>query len=135
MDIILVDETHSAAVRHIIPDADNDVGADKENSAPAFMHHGPFTHPLQFSLVPNDTVYSGHTGFTSFHTPASSFSNSHEPYHSALFYLLIRSCSPSSSSSPPFLNNRQYRLLSDLSIGDVNLNFDRTHNYTGTIHQ
>jgi hypothetical protein len=32
VDIILVDETHSTDVHHPTPDADNDVGADGENS-------------------------------------------------------------------------------------------------------
>jgi len=37
---------------------------------------------LQFSLVPNGTVGSTHTGFTSFHTPVSSISDGYDPYHS-----------------------------------------------------
>ena len=36
VDIILVDETHSAVVHHITPGADNDVGNDRLNSAPTF---------------------------------------------------------------------------------------------------
>ena len=36
MDIILVDETHSAIVHHTIPDGDNNVGADGEDSMPTF---------------------------------------------------------------------------------------------------
>ena len=55
---------------------------------------------------------SEHSGFTSFHTPAFSFSNGHELYHSVLSYPPIRLCSPSSSSSLPFLNHRLYHLLS-----------------------
>ena len=116
MDIILVDETHS-------------VGADGENSTPTFtipprtpsidllaLHHKRASkrrsRASQFSLAPNGTVSSAHTGFTSFHTPASSFSDGHEPYHSALSSPLSRSCSPSSSSSPPYHYHRPYRLLS-----------------------
>ena len=37
VDIILVDETHSAVVHHTIPDRDNDVGVDGEDS----MHARP----------------------------------------------------------------------------------------------
>ena len=36
VDVILVDETHSAVVHHAIPDGDNDVGAEWEDSMPAF---------------------------------------------------------------------------------------------------
>jgi Ras-related protein Rab-7A len=116
LDIILVDGTHSTTVvHHSIPDADNDVGADGENSMPTFMTpprtpSKPRSHPSQFSLAPNGTVSSTHTGFTSFHTPASSFSDGYEPFHSAQSSPLSRSRSP--SSSPPFHNHRSYRLLS-----------------------
>ena len=122
--IILVDETHST-----IPDGDNDVGADGEDSTPTFaipprkpsidllaLHYKRASkrrsRASPFSLAPNGTVSSAHTGFTSFHTPASFFSDGHEPYHSALSSPLSRPCSPSSSSSPPYHNHRPCRLLS-----------------------
>jgi hypothetical protein len=96
VDIILVDETHSASVVH-----HNDVGSDRENSIPTFAirphtrsidlhghHHKDSlkarSRTLQFSLLPNSTVSSIHTGFTSFqsfYTPASSISDGYEPYH------------------------------------------------------
>jgi hypothetical protein len=108
VDIILVDETHSAVVYHTIPDRDNDVGADGEDSMPTFtipprtpsidllaLHHKRASkrrsRASQFSLAPNGMVSSAHTGFTSFHTPASS-SDGHEPHHSALSSPLSRSC-------------------------------------------
>jgi hypothetical protein len=87
VDIILVHETHSASVVH-----HNDVGSDGENSMPTFaipprtpsidFHSHHHKHSLkarsrtsQFSLLPNSTVSSTHTGFRSFQsfqTPASS---------------------------------------------------------------
>lgn len=122
VDIILVDETRST-----VADADNGVGANRENSMSTFMipprtpsidlHSHHHKHPSkarsrasQFSLAPFGTVSSNHTGFTSFHTPASSFSDGLEPYHSALSSPLARSRSP--STSPPFHNQRSYRVLS-----------------------
>jgi Ras-related protein Rab-7A len=123
VDIILVDETHPT-----IPDANSDAGVDGENAMPTFMipprtasidlhtHHHMHASKVrslgasQFSLAPYGTVSSNHTGFTSFHTPGSSFSDGHEPYHSALSSPLALSRSP--SSSPPFHNQRSYRVLS-----------------------
>jgi Ras-related protein Rab-7A len=122
VDIILVDEAHST-----VADADNCVSADREHSMPAFvipprtpsidLHSHHHKHPAkarsrasQFSLAPFGTVSSNHTGFTTFHTPGSSFSDGHEPYHSALSSPLTRSRSP--STSPPFHNQRSYRVLS-----------------------
>ncbi|KAI0292237.1 P-loop containing nucleoside triphosphate hydrolase protein [Multifurca ochricompacta] len=55
----------------------------------------------QFSLAPNGTMSSAHTGFTSFHTPASSFSDGGAPYESAPSSPLSRSRSPSPLPSPP----------------------------------
>ena len=132
VDIILVDETRSAVVHPVIPDAGNDICANGENSTPSFIipprtpstdllahHHKRASkrrsRASQFSLAPNGTVSSAHTGFTSFHTPASSFSDAHEPFHSALSSPRSRSYSPS-SSSPPFYNHRSYRLLSASTI-------------------
>ena len=105
------------------------VGADGEDSTPAFIitPRTPSINLLalhqkraskrhfrasQFSLARHGTVSSTHTDFTSFHAPASSFSDGHEPYHSALSSPLSHSCSPLSSSSPPFHNHRPYHLLS-----------------------
>ena len=129
VDIILADETHPAVVHHTIPDWYNDVGVGGKDSMPTFtirprtpsidllaLHHKRASkrrsRASQFSLAPNGTVSLAHLGFTSFHTPASSFSDGHELHHSALSSPLSRSCSPSSSSSPPFHNHRPYRLLS-----------------------
>jgi Ras-related protein Rab-7A len=125
VDIILVDETHSASVAH-----HNDVGSDGENSIRTFaipprtpsidLHSHHHKHSLkaplrasQFSLLPNSTVSSTHTGFTSFqsfHTPASSISDGYEPYHSAQSSPLSHSRSP--SSSPSLHNHRSYHSLS-----------------------
>jgi hypothetical protein len=49
VDIILVDETHSTVVHHTIPDGDNDVGADGEDSTPALIN--PPSPPL-IDLLP-----------------------------------------------------------------------------------
>ena len=125
VDIILVDETHSASVIH-----HNDVGPDRENSIPTFAipprtssidlhsHHHKRSpkarsRTSQFSLMPS-TVGSAHTGFTSFqsfHTPASSISDGYEPYHSAQSSPLSHSRSPSSSPS-----HRLYHSLSGSTI-------------------
>ena len=114
VDIILVDKTHSASIMH-----HNDVGSDRENSIPSFAipprtssidfhsHHRKHSpkarsRTSQFNLLPNSTVSSTHTGFTSFqsfHTPASSISDGYEPYHSAQSSPLSHSRSPSSSPS------------------------------------
>ena len=129
VDIILVDETHSAVVHHTTPDGDNDVGADGEDSMPTFtipprtpsidplaLHHKRASkrrsRASQFSLAPNGTVSLAHSGFTSFHTPVSSFSDGHEPHHSALSSPLSRSCSPSVVVLPAFHDHRPCRLLS-----------------------
>jgi hypothetical protein len=123
VDIILVDETHSASIVH-----HNDVGSDRENTIPTFAipprsprtrsidlhdhHHKDSlkarSRTSQFSLLPNSTVSSTHTGFTSFqslHMPASSM-----PYHSA--QSSPRSHSRSPSSSPSLHNHRSYHSLS-----------------------
>jgi Ras-related protein Rab-7A len=129
VDIILVDETHSASVVH-----HNDVGSDRENSIPTFTipprtpsidfhsHHHKHSpkgrsRTSQFSLMPNSTVSSTRTGFTSFqsfHTPASSISDGYEPYHSAQSSPLSYSRSP--SSSPSLHNHRSYHSLSASTI-------------------
>jgi hypothetical protein len=125
VDIILVDETHSASVVH-----HNDVGSDRENSIPTFAipphtrsidlhghHHKDSlkarSRTSQISLLPNSTVTSTHTGFTSLqsvHTPASS---SYEPYHPSNPLLFLtrcwhRRCQPQHSqrqSLPPSLSH------------------------------
>jgi Ras-related protein Rab-7A len=142
VDIILVDETHSAVVHHTIPDGDNDVGADGEDSTPTFtipprtpsidllaLHHKRTSkrrsRASQFSLASNGMVCSAHTGFTSFHTPASSFSDGHEPHHSALSSPLSRSCSARLRHRPPRLPQPQ-TVSPALGVGDVDLDLDRT---------
>jgi hypothetical protein len=120
VDIILVDETHSTSVVH-----HNDVGSAGENLIPTFsilsctpsidLHSHRHKHSLKprsltsHGLLPNSTVSSTHTGFTSFqsfHTPASSISDGHDPYHSAQSSPLSHSRSPSSSRS--LHNHRSY---------------------------
>ena len=130
VDIILVDETRSAVVHPTIPDAGNDISANGENSTPTFIipprtpsidllaHHHKHaskrrSRASQFSLAPNGTVSSTHTGFTSFHTPASSFSDFGEPYESAPSSPLARSRSP--SPPPHALRPRLTRATSTLS--------------------
>ena len=129
VDIILVDETHSASVVY-----HNDVGSDGGNSIPSFaipprtpsinLHSHHHKHPLkarsrasQFGLLPNSTVSSTRTGFTSFqsfHTPASSISDDYERYHSAQSSPLSHSRSP--SSSPSLRNHRSCHSLSASTI-------------------
>ena len=127
VDIVLVDETHSAHIVH-----HNDVGSDGENSIPTFaipprtpsidLHSHHHKHslkarsPTSHGLLPNSTVSSTHTGFTSFqsfHTPASSISDGYEPYHSAQSSPLSHSRSPSSSTS--LHNHRSFHSLSTIS--------------------
>lgn len=124
-NIILVDETR--VLHPATPNANNDVGADWENSTPTFLippptpsiavhthhhYHSSKSRPRtsQFNLMPNGTMSSTHSGLTSFHTPASSFSDGYGPYESALSSPLSHSRSP--SSSPPLYNHRSYRTLS-----------------------
>ncbi|KAH9959496.1 P-loop containing nucleoside triphosphate hydrolase protein [Lactifluus volemus] len=126
-DIILLDETSTA---HATPDADGDPEVDTDTSVPTIMipprtssidltsHHHKRTSKshsrnsqLSFAAAHGGTLGSTHTGFTSFHTPASSFSDgAHaEPFQSALSSPLSRSRSPSSSS--PLIhahNNRSH---------------------------
>jgi len=64
----------------------------------------------RFSLAPNSTLSSTHTDLASFHTPASSFADSHAPYESALSSPLSHSRAP--SSSPPLYSHRSYCSLS-----------------------
>jgi len=125
VDIILVDETHSASVVH-----HNDVGSDGENSISTFaipprtpsidLHSHHHKHSLKarsHGLLPNSTVSSTRTGFTSFqsfHTPASSISDDYEPYHSAQSSPLSHSRSP--SSSPSLHNHRSYHSLSASTV-------------------
>jgi hypothetical protein len=88
VDIILVDETRSAVVYHTTLDVDNDVSADRENSAPTFMI--PSRTPCSSASPPQRHGEPGsHWLHQEFHAPASSFSNSHEPYNSVLSSPLI----------------------------------------------
>jgi hypothetical protein len=97
VDIILLDETHSASVIH-----HNDVDSDREISIPTFAisprtpsidfrsHHHKHSikgrsRTSQFSLLPNSTESLTHTGFTSFSLPSPSCSlslHNHRSYHS-----------------------------------------------------
>jgi Ras-related protein Rab-7A len=126
--ITLVDETSSAAAgAHATRDvADGDPEADTDTSVPTIMipprtssidlasHHYKRTSkstratPNSASQQRTAATGSTHTGFTSFHTPASSFSDGahSEPFESALSSPLSRSRSPSSSPLLHAYNNR-----------------------------
>ncbi|KAF8264345.1 hypothetical protein EI94DRAFT_1738710 [Lactarius quietus] len=118
-DIILVDETHAAAP-DLMPRVDSGVDVslngegDADMCAPvptiiapprsasidlhALHHKRPSksrSRSSRFSPAQNGTISSTHTGFTSFHTPASSFSDFGEPYESAPSSPLARSRSSS----------------------------------------
>ena len=101
---------------HTLLDVDNVVIADRENSAPTFMI--PSRTPCSSASPPQRHGEPGsHWLHQDFHAPASSFSNSHEhTLPSSPPLISIRSCSPSTSSSPPFLNHRPYRLLSASAV-------------------
>ncbi|KAI9450512.1 ras-domain-containing protein [Lactarius psammicola] len=138
-DIILVDETRAAtaaaAVPDLIPKVDSDVNVnvDGETTPVATIVAPPRTasidlHALhhkrpsksrsrssRFSPAPNGTISSTHTGFTSFHTPASSFSDLGEPYESAPSSPLARSRSPSPSALPNAHRTHRSRSTSTLS--------------------
>jgi Ras-related protein Rab-7A len=112
-DIILVDETHAAAaaadLEGVIDDADTDTCAPVPTIvAPpprtpsidlqALHHKRPSksrSRSSRFSPTQNGTISSTHTGFTSFHTPASSFSDLGDPFESAPSSPLARSRSSS----------------------------------------
>ena len=141
MEVILVDETHSVSVVH-----HNDVGSNGENSNPTIAipprtpsidlhsHHHKRSlkarsRTSQFNLLPNSTVSSTNTGFTSFqsfHTPASSISDGYEPYHSTQSSPVSHSRSP--SSSPSLHNHRSYHSLSasKLSASTVSMSIAPT---------
>jgi Ras-related protein Rab-7A len=113
-DVVLMDESDAVADPLADPTVDIDTQAETDCSVPTIMTP-PRTasidlvgrdHKLiskshsrnsQFSLTPQGTMRSTHTGFTSFYTPSSSFSDGQEPYHSALSS--PHSCSRSPSSS------------------------------------
>jgi hypothetical protein len=115
------------------PDVDNVVSADRETSAPTFMI--PSRTPCSSASPPQRHGEPGsHWLHQEFHAPASSFSDSHEPYNSALsspliyplvlaFIIIFPAFSQSQTISPA------------LGIGDVSLSLDRTRDYTGTTHQ
>jgi Ras-related protein Rab-7A len=108
-DIILVDETRPAAP---CPVPRVDSGGDADTCAPLppiatpprsasidlhALHHkrASKSRSSRFSPAQNGTISSTHTGFTSFHTPGSSFSDRGEPFESAPSSPLARSQSPS----------------------------------------
>ena len=128
-DIILLDETAGPAAvgPHATPDANGGPEADDmDTSVPTIMipprtssidlgsHHHKrpsksHSRNSQLSFAAHGgTLGSTHTGFTSFHTPASSFSDgTHaEPFESALSSPLSHSRSPSSSSPLLRAHNR-----------------------------
>ncbi|KAH9020739.1 P-loop containing nucleoside triphosphate hydrolase protein [Lactarius hengduanensis] len=117
-DIVLVDETRAAAV----PAPDRVLGVDSEAAqAPprtasidlhALHHKRPSKSRSLFSPAQNGTISSTHTGFTSFHTPGSSFSDLGDPYESAPSSPLARS---RSSSLSPLPHARLSRSTSTLS--------------------
>lgn len=108
-DIILVDETRPAAPEPI-PGMDSEGDANMCAPVPTIvapprsasidlhaLHHkrASKSRSSRFSPAPNGTISSTHTGFTSFHTPGTSFSDLGEPYESAPSSPLARSPSPS----------------------------------------
>jgi Ras-related protein Rab-7A len=134
-EIILVDETSAAVGPRISPEADCDPEADTDTSVPTIMipprtasidlsalHHKrsskSHSRNSQFSLAPHGTMSSTHTGFTSFHTPASSFSDGHEPYISAPSSPLSHSRSRSSS---PLLHAHRSRPRRSLSSSTISI--------------
>jgi len=144
-DIILVDETRAAAAAapDLTPGVDSDVNVnvhvngdgDSNGEAPvaativapprtasidlhALHHKRPSksrSRSSPFSPAQNGTISSTHTGFTSFHTPASSFSDLGEPYESAPSSPLARSRSPSPSPLPHAHRAHRSRSTSALS--------------------
>lgn len=121
--IVLVDETHATATSSapdLVPGVDRDVSVDGDGEADkctpvativapprtasidlhALHHKRPSKPRSRFSPAPNGTISSTHTGFTSFHTPASSFSDLGEPYESAPSSPPARSRSPSPAPAP-----------------------------------
>ena len=127
-DIICMDETRPPVIHRTAPEANNDFGADGECPTPTILipprtrsidvlahhHKQSVKSRSRFSLAPNSTLSSTQTDFASFHTPASSFPDSHAPYESALSSPLSHSRSP--SSSPPLYSHRSYCSLSTSTI-------------------
>ena len=123
-DIICVDETRPPVIHHTVPEANNDAGADGEYSTSTILipprtrsidvlthhHKQSVKSRSRFSLAPNSILSSTQTDLASFHTPASSFADSHARYESALSSPL--SHSRSASSSPPLYSHRSYCSLS-----------------------
>jgi len=128
-DIFLVDETHAAssttAPSGLVSRMGNGIdlngngNAEVDTYAPVATNMAPprtasiDLHALHhkrptksrargspFSHAPHGTIGSTHTGFTSFHTASSSFSDLGEPYESARSSPLARSRSPSPSPPP-----------------------------------
>ena len=125
-DIILVDETRPAGSDPIPGASDVDTYAPVPTiTAPPrsasidlhALHHKRLsksrTNSSRFSPAPNGTISSTHTGFTSFHTPGSSFSDLGEPYESAMSSPRARSRSP--SPRPHAHRVRHSRSLSTMS--------------------
>ena len=136
-DIVLVDETAgpAAAGPRAVPDVDGDLEVDTDSSVPTIIipprtasievgarHHKrsskSHSRNSQFSHALHGTVSSTHTGFTSFHTPASSFSDGHELYESAISSPLSRSGSPSYS---PLLHARRSHPSRSLSSSKISI--------------
>ena len=123
-DIICVDETRPPVIHHTAPEANSNFGVDGECPTPTILipprtrsidvlthhHKQSVKSRSRFSLAPNSTLSSTHTDLASFHTPASSFADSHAPYESALSSPLSHSRAP--SSSPPLYSHRSYCSLS-----------------------
>ena len=147
VDIILVDETHSASIVH-----HNDISSNSENLMPTIsvpprtpsidLHSHHHKNSLKartrasHGLLPNSTVSSTHTGFTSFqsfHTPTSSISDGYEPYHSAQsfssFSLALAFILPS------LHNHRSVHSLSTISSSTASKSIAPTINYTRTTRQ
>ncbi|KAI9436919.1 ras-domain-containing protein [Lactarius indigo] len=125
-DIVLVDETRTPAVSHpdIIPEVDSEAAPAATIVAPprtasidlhALHHKRPSKSRSRFSPAQNGTISSTHTGFTSFHTAGSSFSDLGDPYESAPSSPPARSRSSSPSALPHAHRTRLSRSTSTLS--------------------
>jgi hypothetical protein len=140
VDIILVDETHSAVVHHTIPDEDNDVGADREDSMPTF------TIPPRTPSI--DLLALHHKRTSKRRSRASQFSTHrlHLLPHARVLLLRRPRAVPFRPLLPSFplllafvvvipAFSRPQTVLPALGVGDVDFNLDRAHNHTGAIRQ
>ncbi|KAH9053709.1 ras-domain-containing protein [Lactarius vividus] len=125
-DIVLVDETRAGAVPApgLLPRADSEAAPAAAIAAPprtpsidlhALHHKRPSKSRSRFNPVQNGTISSTHTGFTSFHTAGSSFSDLGDPYESAPSSPLAHSRSSSPSPLPHAHRARLSRSTSTLS--------------------